>query len=83
MDQAAKLEWRPFTKFMAVPKGAVAAVDTDEDIFIGRHLDPKTGGYLPGGIQVQTAAYSFGAMVVFDGQGSVKEVSHGEVSFIL
>ena len=80
MDHAAKLEWKPFSKFLPVPEGAVAAVDSSEHFFVGRYLDPETGQYLSGSIEVQQeSSYSFGSMIVSTLSGRIKEVSSGEV----
>ena len=70
IDRAARLEWRPYTKFAGVAVGAVAAVDEnsgsasgDQNVFIGRHLG--TGGtWRPGAVEVpRRSSYSaFGVM---------------------
>lgn len=80
-DKAAKLEWIPYGKFLAVPEGAVAGVDMNSNtdhLFIGRHLSNQ-GEYLSGAIQVPLSSYSFGSMVAFDDSGRVLEVSRGDV----
>ena len=84
MDLASKLEWRPYAKFTAVPIGSIAGVDDQsENVFIGRHLDPGTGQYNPGAVPVNPGSNNFGAMVIFGGNGMVKEVSNGEVRKLL
>ena len=70
-DLSAKLAWKPYKRFQAVPEGAVAGVDsTGQDrVFIGRFLAKDSGKFLPGAIEVPEASYSFGPMTVFDDSG--------------
>ena len=70
----------PYAKFIAVPEGAVSAVDgPDGQFFIGRYNDRNANSLLPGSIDVQSSSFSFGPMTIFDESGHVKEVSTGEV----
>ena len=90
INRAARLEWRPYSKFSGAPEGAVAGVDEssagsasgDRDIFIGRHLSSDTGRYRPGTVEVprRSSRSSFGSMAVFDETvNSIVEYSNGDV----
>lgn len=86
-DRAAKLEWRSYGKFTAVPEGSVAVVDDTSGrghAFVGRYLDPDPNKYQFGAIGVHMASYAFDSMTVLGDNGDVKEVNNGEVfkSFI-
>ena len=86
MDRAARLEWRPYSRYAGVPEGAVAAVDEssasvvgDNDIFIGRHLESSSTSWLPGSIEVPRRSASFGLMRVFDAKGHMTEAGNGDI----
>ena len=82
VDLSAKLEWRPYLRFSAIPHGAVVGIkDGSSDLnFIGRHLSTSNGKYLPGSIEVPHSSYSFGPMTVFDESTSeATEVTSGDV----
>ena len=43
---AAKLDWRPYGRYLPVPEGAVAAIDSNSDsdhIYVGRYKSPLSG----------------------------------------
>lgn len=86
VDRAARLEWRPYSKYAGVPEGAVAAVDEssssvvgDNNIFIGRHLSSASTSWLPGAVEVPRRSSSFGLMRVFDPKGLMSEESSGDI----
>ena len=70
IDRAARLEWKPYSKFAGVPEGSVAAVDEksepasgDNNVFIGRHLG-SGGRWRPGAVEVprRSSHSTFGVM---------------------
>ena len=84
VDRAARLEWRPYSRYGGVAEGAVAAVDEssssvvgDNDVFIGRHL--SSDAWLPGAVEVPRRSASFGLMRVFNGKGQMSEESSGDI----
>jgi len=90
INRAARLEWKPYSKFKGAPEGAVAGVDEssagsasgDRDVFIGRHLSSDTGRYRPGTVEVprRLSLSSFGSMLVYDETAdTVLEYSTGDV----
>ncbi len=73
VDRAARLEWKPYSRYAGVPEGSIAAVDEssasvvgDNDIFIGRHLSPYSTSWQPGSIEVPRRSANFGLMRVYD-----------------
>ena len=58
---AARVEWRPFSRFAPVPEGAVAAA---EDAFVGRARD-EGPSFLPGSIALDGRSLAFDQMTVF------------------
>ena len=86
VDRAARLEWRPYSRYAGVPEGAVAAVDEssasvvgDNDIFIGRHLSSFSTSWLPGSIEVPRRSANFGVLRVFNSKGNMSEESTGDI----
>ena len=88
VDRAARLEWKPYSRYAGVPEGAVAAVDEssasvvgDNDIFIGRHLSHSTStiSWLPGSIEVPRRSANFGVMRVFNAKGNMSEENSGDI----
>ena len=86
VDRAARLEWRPYSRYAGVPEGAVAAVDEssasvvgDNDIFIGRHLSSFSTSWLPGSIEVPRRSANFGVLRVFNAKGNMSEESTGDI----
>ncbi len=59
---AARVEWRPFSRFAPVPEGAVAAA---EDAFVGRAREDEGPSYLPGSIALDGRSLAFDQMTVF------------------
>jgi len=86
VDRAARLEWRPYSRYAGVPEGAVAGVDEssasvdgDNDIFIGRHLSSSSTSWLPGSIEVPRRSANFGIMRVFNSKGNMSEANNGDI----
>jgi hypothetical protein len=86
VDRAARLEWRPYSKYAGVPEGSVAAVDEssasvvgENDLFIGRYLNSATSSWLPGAVEVPRRSSSFGVMRVFDSKGNMSEHIAGDI----
>ena len=86
IDRAARLEWKPYSKYAGVPEGAVAGVDEssasvvgDNDIFIGRHLRASSSAWLPGSVEVPRRSANFGVMRVFNAKGHMSEHSAGDI----
>ena len=84
LDRAARLEWRPYSRYGGVAEGAVAAVDEssssvvgDNDVFIGRHL--SSDAWFPGAVEVPRRSASFGLMRVFNGKGQMTEENSGDI----
>ncbi len=86
VNRAARLEWKPYSKYAGVPEGAVAGVDEasasvvgDSDIFIGRHLSSSSSSYIPGAVEVPRRSANFGVMRVFNSKGHMSEHGSGDI----
>ena len=74
---AAKLQWRPFTRFSELPQGAVAGVEGADPVFVARKLG-KDGVMVPAVIEVASTNYGTGTLKVFSDY-SVDNVNNGDV----
>lgn len=56
-----------------------ASVVGDNDVFIGRHLNPSSASWLPGSIEKPRRSANFGLMRVFDAKGNMSEEGSGDI----
>ena len=74
---AAKLEWRPFTRFSAPPKGSVAGVEGDTAVFIARELG-RDGLLRPAVVELTASSYGTGMLKAYTDY-SVEDVETGDI----
>ena len=74
---AVKLQWKPFTRFSAPPRGTVAGVDGEQPVYVARRLG-EAGTMLPAVVEIPVASYGTGLIKVYTDH-TVEDVKDGDV----